>query len=78
MAAGCSIVASDTPPVREVIRHGLTDFCRLLFFHVNRRRRWNRFLTQARGGVQLSESAMETAETTDRCDGLQAWMGLCP
>ena len=30
MAAGCSIVASDTPPVREVISHGenglLVDF----------------------------------------------------
>jgi len=76
MAAGCSIVASDTPPVREVIMHGHNGLLVDFFSPQRQAEAIGSLLDSKEKRLVLSESAMQTAESYG-CDiGLRAWSDL--
>ena len=76
MAAGCSIVASDTPPVREVVTHEENGLL-VDFFSPEQQAQAIESLLDSREKSQLlSKAAIETAESYG-CDvGLRAWTAL--
>ena len=76
MAAGCSIVASDTPPVREVITHGQNGLLVDFFSPQLQAEAIDSLLDSSEKREALSASAIETAESYDCGLGLQAWTAL--
>ena len=76
MASGCCIVASDTPPVREVLSHGesavLVDF----FSPEQQASAVNELLTSKQKRRSLSDAAREASKAYDSKKGLEAWMAL--
>ena len=73
MAAGCSIVASDTPPVREVISHGENGLLVDFFSPRQQADAVESLLESKKRRELLSESAMETAQSYSCDAGLKAW-----
>ena len=76
MAAGCSIVASDTPPVREVIRNGHNGLLVDFFSPQQQAETIESLLDSTEMRLQLAESAMQSARQYDSDAGLRAWSEL--
>ena len=76
MAAGCSIVASDTPPVREVIRHGENGLLVDFFSPHRQAEAIESLLDSDQRKQSLSESAKRTADFYGCDRGLQDWTDL--
>ena len=76
MAAGCSIVASDTPPVREVIRHKENGLLVDFFSPDQQAAAIESLLDSKERREALSEAAIKTADSYDCDRGLQAWTEL--
>ena len=76
MAAGCSIVASDTPPVREVIRHKENGLLVDFFSPDQQAAAIESLLDSKERREALSEAAVKTADSYDCDRGLQAWTEL--
>ena len=76
MAAGCSVVASDTPPVREVIRNGQNGLLVDFFSPHQQAEAIESRLDSKNRRELLSESAMRTADAYG-CDiGLPGWTDI--
>ena len=76
MAAGCSIVASDTPPVREVLTDGETATL-VDFFSPELQANAIEDLLDSEDRRRSLADAARQASTSHSCKkGLEAWMGL--
>ena len=75
MAAGCSIVASDTPPVREVMTDGKNGLLVDFFSPEQQAAAIESLLDSREKREALSGAAIRTAEFYGSEAGLQAWTG---
>ena len=78
MSFGCSIVASDTPPVREVITHESEGLLVDFFDSRSHAESISLLLTDPALRSRLSVSARFKAESYSSERGLSAWKALLP
>ena len=76
MAAGCCIVASDTPPVREVLTDGDTGVLVDFFSYEQQANAIEALLNSKDRRRTLSNAARQASAAYDCKEGLRAWMGL--
>ena len=76
MAAGCCIVASDTPPVREVLTDGDTAVLVDFFSPEHQANAIDALLESEERRRSLAYAARQASGAFDCQDGLQAWMAL--
>ena len=78
MAFGCSIVASDTPPVQEVITHNRQGLLANFFDAKSHSESILRLLSDSSLRRRLSASARERVLAYSASQGLDAWTSLLP
>ena len=76
MAAGCCIVASDTPPVREVLSDGESGVLVDFFSPEQQADAVEELLTSGSRRRSLANAARLTSRSYDSKKGLEAWMAL--
>ncbi len=76
MAAGCCIVASDTPPVREVLRDGESGVLVDFFSPEHQADAVEELLTSSSRRRSLANAARHASRVYDSKKGLEAWMAL--
>lgn len=76
MAAGCSIVASDTPPVREVLTDGETGLLVDFFSPEHQAKAIESLLESEDRRRSLADAARRTVGVYCCREGLEAWMAL--
>ena len=76
MAAGCALVASATPPVQEVLRHGESALLVDFFDPEAQAQAIEQLLDQALLRERLGTAARNTAQAYGAREGLSAWRTL--
>ena len=76
MAAGCCIVASDTPPVREVLSDGESGVLVDFFSPEHQADAVEELLTSSSRRRSLANAARQASRAYDSKKGLEAWMAL--
>ena len=76
MAAGCCIVASNTPPVREVLSDGETGVLVDFFSPEQQADAVEELLTSSERRRSLANAARQASKAYDSKKGLEAWMAL--
>ena len=76
MAAGCCIVASDTPPVREVLSDGESGVLVDFFSPEHQADAVEELLTSSSRRRSLANAARQASRVYDSKKGLEAWMAL--